>query len=537
LYCHDLYKLCTPELGRPGTVPSQGKIRQYRSGLEKWAGLLRKYGDEESSAHLQQCQERLQGLLEGLGLNQDGENVKSESHKSNFTISNDFSEFPLALRQALVLLASEQRVTQLMNELLDTVRTITDDIEDLPAFDFESDIPIDWTEGTEDINDLTLNDIHKRLGITELPWFNNRIDPFGLRNPWKAEDEEWLRDDNNTVELQARWHQWLGILRLIERFWQGKNMLLMDEVGLGKTLQVVGALTILAYFREFYEEKGRFPGAFGKLFVRLCSCITELCAIANTLFQGKQGNIPDEAFIIVCPVTLLTQLTSELHRYLQPGSFDILPYTGKHRTRQTWWTDIWGRCNHKEGRRIVIATTTVSVGSFCCDNINNALTLVSQSLQSDFDTTHHMLTAKTATSDLSVRNNRALPTTIYGRKWTAAFIDEAHNCRNINKAYCAGRALREHARMFVAMTATPVTTRPMVCDISSMKPNLTERLYTFRTCGTSGGCWVCRNLGRTPMRKLPTWNANSLRRRDTIVRLDRTPISTPPSFGRSWAGR
>ena len=54
--------------------------------------------------------------------------------------------------------------------------------------------------------------------------------------------------------------------------------------------------------------------------------------------------------------------------------------------------------------------------------------------------------------------------TIFGRRYLGVAIDEAHGFRNANKLYGAVRALRDKTDILVAMTATPVQTRPAVRD-------------------------------------------------------------------------
>jgi hypothetical protein len=45
---------------------------------------------------------------------------------------------------------------------------------------------------------------------------------------------------------------------------QNLPILLMDDVGVGKTLQLVGFIALLTYFRAYYDEHGSFPGEFGE---------------------------------------------------------------------------------------------------------------------------------------------------------------------------------------------------------------------------------------------------------------------------------
>jgi hypothetical protein len=57
---------------------------------------------------------------------------------------------------------------------------------------------------------------------------------------------------------------------------------------------------------------------------------------------------------------------------------------------------------------------------------------------------------------------RSGSSTIYGCKFLAGALDEAHLYRNVKEAYWSAFALSEQTAVTVAMTATPATTRPMV---------------------------------------------------------------------------
>jgi len=41
-----------------------------------------------------------------------------------------------------------------------------------------------------------------------------------------------------------------------------KPVLLMDDVGIGKTMQVVGLIAMLVYYHEYHNEHKKFPGHF-----------------------------------------------------------------------------------------------------------------------------------------------------------------------------------------------------------------------------------------------------------------------------------
>ncbi|KZP14431.1 hypothetical protein FIBSPDRAFT_686255, partial [Athelia psychrophila] len=170
-----------------------------------------------------------------------------------------------------------------------------------------------WSEGTERYKEYTRDDVLNALGIPDgrMPSFNAFLDPKGEKTYWR--DRGWFEDDANVkLPCNPRWHQLIGMLALLDSAFNGKNILLMDEVGLGKTMQVAGVVALVTYFREFYAEKKDFPGAF-----------------KGRKWHGVDGNIPDLASIIVVPKSLHPQFTRELRRYLAPQSFDILPYLGR----------------------------------------------------------------------------------------------------------------------------------------------------------------------------------------------------------------
>lgn len=259
------------ELSAPGKVPTQAKIRQYLAAVNKVTLLLQKYGDSASIAKMELARERISGIAESIGLDETGENSKSESRRPpsdyKLALTMILAELPPALRSALMHLASEERVVQLWTALVEAVRAMTPDgDEDMPPLDFsDENIPIEWEEGTEDLNGRSMEELWQDLGLSEqrLPFFNIKQDPTGVRDPWNAVDQEWYAIPTNGVLFGPHWHQLVGILRMLERFFKGDSTLLMDEVGLGKTIQVVGLIVMVAYFREYFIIHNRFPGKFG----------------------------------------------------------------------------------------------------------------------------------------------------------------------------------------------------------------------------------------------------------------------------------
>jgi SNF2 family DNA or RNA helicase len=104
------------------------------------------------------------------------------------------------------------------------------------------------------------------LGIPDrrLPFFNTLQDPYGNHDPWTEEGEGWFKSSGRGEHLALRWHQLVGVTKMVQNVFSGKPILLMDEVGLGKTIQVTALIAILAFYREYYTANGCFPGKIGK---------------------------------------------------------------------------------------------------------------------------------------------------------------------------------------------------------------------------------------------------------------------------------
>ena len=97
-----------------------------------------------------------------------------------------------------------------------------------------------------------------------LPHFNADHDIDNLHDRWDEAEAAWFADKANLVPLEPRWHQLVGILKMLHLAFDGKPVLLVDEVGVGKTMQVVGVIAMLAHYRDCWEKTQDYPGIFGK---------------------------------------------------------------------------------------------------------------------------------------------------------------------------------------------------------------------------------------------------------------------------------
>ena len=73
------------------------------------------------------------------------------------------------------------------------------------------------------------------------------------------------------VVFTPTWGQLVGVLKGLLLAFEGKPLLLMDEVGFSKTIQLIGMIAMLAYLCEVYAKTGNFIGCFHEkhLFISL----------------------------------------------------------------------------------------------------------------------------------------------------------------------------------------------------------------------------------------------------------------------------
>lgn len=182
-------------------------------------------------------------------------------------------ELPKVLRDALDKLATKDEVRTIDALIRASLENVTADTSEPLDFDLDAPIDInDWKEGVEALAQCSEDQLWKLLGIQNqrLPYFQEWTDPDAQISPWSEEGRKWLENPASPrQQLRPRWHQLVGVFRMLERAFEGKPILLMDGVGLGKTLQVLGAITCLAWYKEYYEQNKGFPGHFGESFLIL----------------------------------------------------------------------------------------------------------------------------------------------------------------------------------------------------------------------------------------------------------------------------
>ena len=292
----------------------------------------------------------------------------------------------------------------------------------------------------------------------------------------------------------------------------------MDEVGLRKTLQVIGTIVCLAFYHKSFKKHGTFPGNFGAS-LKLHACVTNLL-IAEHWFPREDGNIPDLPHIIIYPVNLCDQWESEIKHFLSPSSFNILLYIGRYDTQPTWWTMPFTVSCQPLPQCIILATTTVS--------LHPLLTFISLHFHSGGAGQCENLRTWSQEPDGPSEQNSMLWEVVsvqLGQQYTMFAVDEAHLAHKHNVAHMGFCSLKDQAGALVAMTTTPVMTRPQVWHLCSCRHCLTN---ATRICTLWHNGWESRSS--TTTMSTPTCVVASTRQIAKIQKLCGKQVPRPTLF-------
>ena len=140
------------------------------------------------------------------------------------------------------------------------------DLLALPSADDESMQGIEWQSGVEDFQEKSMDELWEMLGLQDkqqLPFLNTSEDPNREIDPWEATKWAAYLTTGKARAFAPRWHQLVGMIRMLQRAMLGQPVLLMDGVGVGKTLEITGLICLYTWFQRAFAQKGEFPGSFG----------------------------------------------------------------------------------------------------------------------------------------------------------------------------------------------------------------------------------------------------------------------------------
>lgn len=179
-------------------------------------------------------------------------------------------ELPVRLRDLLNQLAGTAEVEFARARISEHLLSLAEGPNSSPPESIP-ELSIDWTEGTEKYAKIDIDQIFAQIGFKDkvIPGFESHLDPDGLYTRY---DPQWkaLEESNTLLPLEPRWHQAVAILKMLHLAFEGKPIMLLDEVGIGKTMQILGFIACLAAFHNHHEQFGFFPGVFRKSSMLRC---------------------------------------------------------------------------------------------------------------------------------------------------------------------------------------------------------------------------------------------------------------------------
>lgn len=297
-------------------------------------------------------------------------NSSTSSINAGSCRTNSAAELPPMLRDALTQLPTADDVDSVLQAIDDSLAA-TDEEQNEAVLPTPVD-EITWAEGTEKSSECATEVVNQLIGLGldgVIPGFNLKVDPYGLTTPWTAEGRAVL-DSEQARMLLLHWHQKVGLLRMLENLLQAMPILLMDEVGVGKTAQGLALIAMYVMYHAYHEkpENQGFPGMFGTFSLPSRACHPpHLETIANAKFPGGPGgNLPDRPHIIVAPVGLIQQWMTEIQRFIKPRWFSFVPYTGSFTSQgraEHWriWNSLVDSPMHQRILLVSIAVSTTAL--------------------------------------------------------------------------------------------------------------------------------------------------------------------------------
>ncbi|KAL7280993.1 hypothetical protein ACG7TL_004295 [Trametes sanguinea] len=330
-------------------------------------------------------------------------------------------KLPKALRDALRTVPTPEQAHLMVLQISEIIDAADSDFElTLPALEVE------WKEGTEQFANLDIPAMQKLFALPNntFPFFNMKS-VEGPEDPWSPAGQEALNDPS-APDLRPFWHQWVGVTKIMLNMMNKKSTFVFDQVGVGKTMQAIGAIAMYEWLRLYCTAHHQYPGG--------------LRATVRGDEPLKRG-----LHVIVCPRGLMDQWMAELHRCLQAGTFVVLPYHGKcsAKNREPFWKTVDQLLATRDGMTVIVLTTYQNLAS-------DAAQYFTIPRVKDMDLI-----------ELKPRKSSLQRYTLYARDIASVVADEVHNARRPGVQRSALYHLAGLAELRVGMTGTPIVTEPM----------------------------------------------------------------------------
>jgi len=126
--------------------------------------------------------------------------------------------------------------------------------------------------GAEEFSNVGGAEARRQLGLTATQPFPHMAERIGTNHDLHSYSDmhgrlfletegDPVKENTDVVFLD---HQIIAALFAIDRAMAGRPIMIFDEVGVGKTIEALLVFATLAWYRQYFEDHGEFPGAFRK---------------------------------------------------------------------------------------------------------------------------------------------------------------------------------------------------------------------------------------------------------------------------------
>jgi SNF2 family DNA or RNA helicase len=185
------------------------------------------------------------------------------------------SVVPANIRAALNTFHEPRHRRDFHAELQDLRESNIEQEEEGTVLAIEANLTSHLQDGSKRLEVLTSEQLSAYMGLRDahIPGMVTHVHVHGAFSAWDKPDEfnkQLVLWKINPAQSELRpfrlhHHQLVGVAHALDCIFANYPVALFDEVGVGKTIQILALIAMLAYFYDYFEAHHEYPGKFGVL--------------------------------------------------------------------------------------------------------------------------------------------------------------------------------------------------------------------------------------------------------------------------------
>ncbi|KAG8734345.1 hypothetical protein FRC11_005332 [Ceratobasidium sp. 423] len=372
----------------------------------------------------------------------------------------------------------------------------------------------DYCHGIAAIDDLPIPSIQPLVGVCDITdgeidigvqhlkdWPTERLwESFGLSGKRQFPFAEPGTKRTDLLKLAEKlpaiplWHQVVAAHAILEGGFtaeigqRSRPTLLCDEVGLGKTFEIIGVISMVShlYEQQMLDESKRLP--------------PPPFTIANhTPYFNGQERIENLPSLVIAPRALTDQWVQQWHKFTQHGSFLIIRYSVGQGPLETFSSSPDGMYRRAAGPNLERASKVVIVADYSA---------ILKEAQRCFEPPTEFYQGQEAQLH-EARGDVAnfwpgmdMEGSLFSMRFRVTAVDEIHNFRNCGVTNRGVQCLTENSQLVIGATATPLFTT--FFDIAAE-----ARVLRLQSMIGDQGVAHCKAMIRSTKARSTEWYANA----------------------------